>query len=496
MASQIGTLARHTGIYGLGTIVGGISRAVLAPIVARYMTTYDYGKASVVVTMVSLLAIVSELGLSSSLIKFVNEASREDERDKVVSTVLVGSLLVGAPIAILCAVFAAPLSEVFLGSADYRGLVLIGVLGGFGNALIQIGLSFERAFARSFKYFLYTLAKGGSALVLSIALVVVLRKGAAGLLLGAVLPPLAIGAIIYARLLGRVGVRASRAIFHRVLSFGGPLVPMNMAMWVLGAFDIFLLRRLAEGGTALAEVGLYQYAHEMSLVLTLPVMALSLAWPQFLFSKYMKPEGPALFARAQVYFSFFLIAVAFILSDFAEQFAGIVGGAAFKGSAQVMPLLAASLVFYGLSVLFASGLYVTGRTRTLAAIVAASALINIVLNIILIPRMGKQGAALTAALSNFVMMSVVLVSSQARFAIPYRLWPPAAGVLLGLAVIVTLRVASSGWSAPVDIAVRAAAAVGFLAALLRLFGLGRRDMGNALRIARSLGKSGSPEEVL
>jgi O-antigen/teichoic acid export membrane protein len=496
MASQIATLARHTGIYGLGTIVGGISRAVLAPIVARYMSTYDYGKASVVVTMISLLAIVSELGLSSSLIKFANEASDEDERDRIVSTVLVGSLLVGAPIAVLCALFAGPLSAVFLGSADYRMLILIGALGGFGNALIQIGLSFERAFARSFRYFLYTLAKGASALVISIALVVVLHKGAAGLLLGAVIPPAAIGGVIYARLLGRVGMRASRAVFRAVLSFGGPLMPMNIAMWVLGAFDIFLLRRLASGSTALSEVGLYQYAHEMSLVLTLPVMALSLAWPQFLFSKYMMPDGPALFARVQVYFSFFLIAVAFLLSDFAYQFAGIVGGAAFRNSAEVMPLLAASLVFYGLSVLFSSGLYVKGKTKVLAGIVAGSALLNIVLNIILIPRMGKQGAALTAALSNFVMMAAVYGSSQARFPIPYRVGPPAAGILLGIGAIGALRIASSGWSAPIDIAVRAAVAFGFVTALLRLFGLGRRDLRNAFRIARSLGRSGAPEEVL
>ena len=495
MASQIGTLAKHTGIYGLGTIVGGISRAVLAPIVARYLSTYDYGKASVVVTLVSLLAIVSELGLSSSLIKFVNEA-REDDRDKVVSTVLVGSLLVGVPIAVVCALFAGPLSAVFLGSADYRGLVLIGILGGLGNALIQIGLSFERALARSFRYFLYTLAKGASSLALSIALVVVLRRGASGLLLGAVLPPLAIGAIIYARLLGRVGLHASRSIFRAVLAFGGPLVPMNMAMWVLGAFDIFLLRRLAGGGAALSEVGLYQYAHELSLVLTLPVMALSLAWPQFLFSSYLKPEGRALFGRVQVYFSFFLIAVAFLLSDFAEQFAGIVGGSAFKGSADVMPLLAASLVFYGLSVIFASGLYVTGKTRTLALIVAGSALLNVVLNVVLIPRMGRQGAALTAAVSNLVMMTVVLAGSQARFAIPYRIRPTAVAVAIGVAAIGALRVFSAGWPAWMDISVRTLAALGFLIVLLRLFGLGRRDVGSAVRIVRSLGRSGSPEEVL
>jgi O-antigen/teichoic acid export membrane protein len=449
-----------------------------------------------VLIMITLLAIVSELGLSASLIKFVNEARSEEERKRLVSTILAGSLMLALPIAAVCAAYAGHLSRLLLGSSEYSSLVMIGVAGGLGAAVLQVGLSFERANARSFRYLLYTLAKGGLSLGLSVVLVVALSKGAAGLLIGTALPPLAIGLVIYGRLFAGFGVRFARSAFKAIVAFGGPLVPMNLAMWVLGSADIYLLRLLGPGNGALSEVGLYQYAHEVCLVLVLPVTALNLAWPQFLFSNHSRPEGAALFARVHTYFSFFLIAVAFVFSAFAGQILEVVGTARYSGSAEVIPLLAGSLVFYGLSIVFASGLYVAGRTRTLAGIVAVCACINVALNVGLIPSLGKQGAALAALVSNLAMAVLVLAYSQASFRIPFRIGPTAGAIALAAAGIVCMNLAAPRLPPAMNIPLRALAVCGFLPGLAATLGLGRRDFVNAARIARTLGRTGAPSEVL
>jgi O-antigen/teichoic acid export membrane protein len=492
MPTEIGALARHTGVYGLGTIVGGIARAVLVPIVARYVPAEEYGKASVVMMLVVLLSIISELGLSSSLIKFVNEATTEDERKRVVSTVLVGSLLVAVPLALICGLLLGSLSQLLLGSADYRALVLVGVLGGFGSAILQVGLSFERALARSTRYLFYTLAKGVLSLVLSIALVVLLRQGARGLLVGAALPPLVIGAVVYGRLFARCGLRFSTPDLRAMFKFGGPLMPMNLAMWVLTYSDIYLLRRLSAAQQALSEVGLYQYAQEICLVLVLPITALNLAWPQFLFSNYRKPEGRALFARVHVYFSFFLIAIGFLVSVFARQIVAVVGSSRYEGSAQVMPLLAGSLVFYGLAVIFSSGLYVSGKTSVLASVAGASAVLNVALNFVLIPWLGKQGAALATMITNLVMMITILVSAQARFRIPFAWGRCLASVLLGAVILAGLEALEPRDLAMGMLPLRLIAACGFSLALLALLGLRINDLRRGLGLLRSVLMPGGP----
>jgi O-antigen/teichoic acid export membrane protein len=480
MTLRKGELARHTGVYGIGTIVGGIARAALIPVVARFVPTEEYGKASVVFIFITLFSIVCEVGLSSSLIKFFNEAGSEAERRRIVSTVLASSLLIAVPIAAVCAIFAGGLSKVMLGSAGYRLLILIGIGGGVGGALLQVGLAFERALARSHRYVAYTVVKGGLALGLSITLVAAFRMGALGLVIGSGLPPLLVGVVVYGRLIGRFASGASRSVMRAVFTFGSPLVPMNLAMWVLAYSDVYLLRRLLAPGVALSEVGLYQYAHEICLILVLPIQSLNLAWPQFLFSNHKRPDAPRTFADVQRYFAFCITAMAFLLAVFSDRLIAIVGSARYAGSSVVIPYLAGSLVFYGLSILFSSGLYVVGKTGTLAGTVAGCAGLNAALNLLLIPHMGKVGAALATLAANGVMALVILGFSQRYYRIPFRLGLTVGG--LGLAACATAALGYTyGSIAAAPLGLRAAAAAGVCLGLLAVFRIRPDELRRALR---------------
>jgi O-antigen/teichoic acid export membrane protein len=263
---------------------------------------------------------------------------------------------------------------------------------------------------------------------------------------------------------------------------------MNLFMWVLGSSDIYLLRRFAVTAKALSEVGLYQYAQEICLLLVLPITALNLAWPQFLFANYAKPQGPELFRRVHSYFSFFLIEIGFLLSIFASQIVGVVGSAGYAGSAQVIPLLAGSLVFYGFSIVFASGLYVTGKTRILASIVGVSAGLNVMLNVALIPHMGKQGSALATLITNLVMMVAILTTAQARFKIPFRVGPSLRGVVLAAAAIGGFALLSPWHAALAGVLPRLLASCGFSLALFAILDMKPRDIRNAVKTLVSIAK--------
>ncbi len=470
MTLRVGDLARHTGVYGIGTIVGGIGRAAMIPIVARYVPTDEYGKASVVFIFITLFTIAAELGLSSSLIKFFNEARSEEERRRVVSTIIAASIMLAVPIAAVCSLFADNLSTALLGSADYRLLILIGIAGGLGSAVLQVGLAFERALARSHRYVVYTLIKGGLALTLSLMLVVVFQKGALGLLVGAALPPLLLGVVVYGRLIRRFAGGCSRSVLKSVFHFGSPLVPMNLAMWVLAYSDIYLLRRLLPAAEGLSEVGLYQYAHEICLVLVLPITSLNLAWPQFLFANHSKPEAPGTFARIHLYFTFFLVEMAFLLSMFSDKIIRYVGSLTYMESSNVIPYLAGSLVFYGFSILFSSGLYVTGKTRVLAVVVAVCAAVNVGLNLLLIPPLGKEGAAAATLVTNALMALVILGVSQRNYRIPFELRRAVGGVAIAAGVIATL-ISFSGSIATTGLPLRIVAAVGLSFGLFAVLGM-------------------------
>jgi O-antigen/teichoic acid export membrane protein len=405
-----------------------------------------------------------------------------------VSTVLAASLMLAVPIALVCSIFAGGLSRVLLGSYEYRLLILIGIGGGLGSAVLQVGLAFERALAKSHRYVAYTLVKGGLALGLSLTLVVAFKLGALGLLVGSALPPLLLGAVVYGRLIGRFALDLSRTVLNSVFRFGSPLVPMNLAMWVLAYSDIYLLRRLLPPGEALSEVGLYQYAHEICLILVLPIQSLNLAWPQFLFANHAKPEAPRIFADIQRYFAFCLVGMAFLLAIFSDSLIGIVGSAGYRESSTVIPYLAGSLVFYGLSILFSSGLYVAGKTGILAVVVAACAGLNAGLNVALIPHMGKVGAAMATLVTNGVMALVILVFSQRHYRIPFRLRITLGGLGLAFGTVAAVTY-GFGSLAAAPLALRGVSAV---AVSLGLFGVFRVSPADLRHAFHTLTQKGTP----
>jgi len=486
MPGRIRELARHTGAYGVATIAGGITRVVLVPVIARYLTTEEYGRASVILILITLLAIIFDLGQSSSLIKFVNEAPDENEKKMVVSTVLATTLLISLPVVILLGLIPGRLSNLLLGSGSYSNLVLVGVAGGLGNALLQVGLSYERAIARSHRYVVYTVLKGALSLALTILLIVVLNKGALGLLAGLAIPPLAIGAAIYFQRVAQFSLRLYGRVFHKILDFGLPLVPMNLAMWVLAYSDIYLLRRLLPPGVALSEVGLYQYAHEICLVLVLPVTSLNLAWPQFLFAGHSGDGAPEVFARVHRYFSFFLIAMAFLLAVFSYHILAVVGSDRYMASSSVVPLLAGSLLFYGLSILYASGLFVAGKTRVLAGVVICCSVLNIFLNWLLIPVLGKEGAALATLLTNLVMALAVLGLSQRLYRIPFSLGPVFASIGIAAAIVAGLRALTGDMLGGGNAGYAVAATAVFGVALAALYRMRPSDLASGVRFIRSV----------
>jgi O-antigen/teichoic acid export membrane protein len=267
---------------------------------------------------------------------------------------------------------------------------------------------------------------------------------------------------------------------------------MNLAMWVLAYSDIYLLRRLLPPEVALSEVGLYQYAHEICLVLVLPVTSLNLAWPQFLFANHSSEGAPEVFARVHRYYSFFLIGMAFVLSVFSRHIVAVVGSEEYLASSSVIPLLAGSLVFYGLSILHASGLYVTGRTRTLAGVVIACSVLNISLNTFLIPVLGKEGAALATLVTNLVMALAVLGLAQRRYAIPFSLGPALASMGAGAAIVGALRMLPGDPAGGRHLVYALAGTAVFATLLAALYRMRPSDLSGGLGFLKSVLKRPQP----
>src|SRR3990172_2092404 len=86
LGRQIGRLAKHSMIYGLGGLVSRILPPPLLPLYPRYLPPADYGAVEALVALTAVLVTVLRLGISSAFFRFYFDSEEEAHRTLVVRT--------------------------------------------------------------------------------------------------------------------------------------------------------------------------------------------------------------------------------------------------------------------------------------------------------------------------------------------------------------------------------------------------------------------------
>lgn len=418
MTQATTSMARHTLAYAMGSVVGGITRAVLLPIVARRLSSEEYGIYSLVLSATNLLHLLFEMGLVTALIKFHAESPDESSRRRLRSLLFLGMPAIDLLIALPVVLFRDSLSHFIFGSPDQGKYVAIAVAIAFFAAQFQLYLGHIRADNRSRDYAILMGVRGVLSLSTTFLFVFALDWGLPGFLLGNLAGPFLVSAAMAPRMLFAQGIDFTgwRAKLRGILVFGAPLVPSSLGFWALSNLDVYLLRVMSGLGT----VGTYNFASELCLPIALLMGAITLAWPSFAFAKAREEGGPAEIARVFRHLFVALVGGSLAVALFRRELLMLLGSATFNDSLPLIPWLALSTCLYGASLAFATGLQVTGATRKLPLLIIAAIVVNGLLNLLLIPRFSGQGSAFATCLTNALLAWAVLVVSNAEFPIPFE----------------------------------------------------------------------------
>ena len=276
-----------------------------------------------------------------------------------------------------------------------------------------------------------------------------------------------------------------------MLRFGLPTMPAELSLYALNVIDRIAIARLA----GLAEAGLYALAFKFSQAIQVMIRGFQLAWPPLAYSIVDDDEARRAYA---VIVTWFAVLASFAVSGLwleARWIVRLLAAPEYFASYEAIGLLSAGSALYGFYLVLLVVLGRTGRTELNLPATAVAAVINIVLNILLIPPLGIVGAGIALLASYIVVLALMFRITQSLFFVPYEWGRLAAAV--GLAAILT---AGGELLLPTDGAVGllARAAV-WLAYLPLLWGLGfatgpERD--RAAQMARAARGPGSQAFVV
>jgi O-antigen/teichoic acid export membrane protein len=440
LGSQLGRLGKHSAIYGFGGLVQRILALLLLPVYTRYLTPSDYGIVETLIALTTVLVIVLRLGMTNAFIRFYFDTREPDRRRLVLRTAFwftMSASTIGLAVGLL---LSPEIATALFGSDDDTAVVAAAFVGLWAQMNWEQMLSLFRVEERSVAYVSASLANIGVTIAATLTLVVALDKGPLGVVVGNFVGTL----VVYAALLGyrreQLGLQFDRRLFREMNSFGLPLVPSALMLWVTNFSDRFFLLKLADAH----EVGLYSVGVRIASAMALLLTAFRTAWPAFAYSIDDDREAKATYAWVLTYVMTFMAWVATGLALLSPWLVDWIAAPAFSSSSKVVGPLAFSVVLFSGYVVVAIGLGRTRRTQFNWVVTGAAAIVNVSLNLLLIPEYGMMGAAL-ATLAAYATMFVGMVWwAQRIYPVRYQWRRVVTAVAAAAALVAVGKLANGG----------------------------------------------------
>lgn len=439
-AGYLRSTFRHGAVYGLGMLLARAIGFLMLPVYTRVLTPADYGILELLSMTTDVVGLLTGIGLTWSVTRYYYYYRDPADRAAVVSS---ATILLVAFFALASAValpFAGPLAALVLGDDALAPLFRLAIAGLFLSSFLEIPLVFLRAKQDSTRVVVVSLARLALALGLNILFVVVLRQGVAGVLYGTILTSATVGAYLLASTLRETGLRFSRPVAAKLLTYGAPIVAANLGSFVIHYSDRYLLRAYG----SLESVGLYSLAYKFAMLLSLFIATpFSQIWaPKALEIERAEGDGARPVLRRIIdHYNLVLVVGALGLALFAGDAIRIMASAEFHAAGRLVPLLCLGMLFFGYRQISYIGPSIRERSDLIALGTVAGTVVVVGANFALIPRWGALGAALATVAAFAAEFAVVLACAERVYPLRYplgRLFLPvaaAAAVYGGLGLV-------------------------------------------------------------
>ncbi len=208
-------------------------------------------------------------------------------------------------------------------------------------------------------------------------------------------------------------------LLKQMVVYSSPLVIAGLAGTINEMLDRQMIKYLLPKENSLQEVGVYGAVYKISIFMTLFIQAYRYAAEPFFFQSTGKNDSREVCARALKYFVFamgFILFGIVALIDVVKHFIG----EEFQDGICIVPVLLTANLFLGIQANLSIWYKMTDKTLAGALISSTGAIITILLNLLLIPQMGFEGAAWTTLVCYLSLSLITFISGQLIYPIPYE----------------------------------------------------------------------------
>lgn len=400
-------LASNTIIFAIGTFSSKILSFLLMPFVTRMMTTADYGSADLIQQTVNVLIPIVTLQVNSAALRF----SLDKAKNKAdVFTVGVRTTIIGF---IVFLFFAYPISLITINDfklGEYIVLVYVFVL---VSGFRQLCQQFVRGSGRVKLYAIDGIIATATTLLFTFLFLSPLKMGVTGYILAIIASDACSVIFFFVTAKLYKGIRPhlmEKGITGQMLKYCVPLIPTVILWWIINVSDRYMITYFV-GSSA---NGLYTAASKIPNFVILFSQIFIDAWQLSAVDEYGDRKKARFFSKVFRVYSGGVFAVASALILFCQLFTKILVAPSYYDSWKYVPILIIATT-YSCIVNFLASVYMAEKKSLMALLTASSgAVTNIVLNLVFIPKMGANGAAI-ATVCAFLMVFITRGANTRKY---------------------------------------------------------------------------------
>ena len=414
-------LSKNIMLFSISNFVSKILVFLLVPFYTNVLSTYEYGVADVIQVTLLLLVPMITVNVGEAALRFGIE-----ETDKRNSIFKVGIKYIVRASIIVCFICfalrgAAPMLPIIAGRADEIKLyLLLSIFLFAANAFYEFLVLFFQGCEEVETIVIGSITCTMTTIGFNLIFLLGLKIGLRGYIYSQILAFALSGILML--LIGKKNGLVLQAVIdsdieERMLAYSKPMIVYSTAAWVNNAVDRYFVLYMC--GAAVN--GVYGVAYKIPAILMVFQRIFAQAW-QLSATKVHKDEDSDEFYSDmyKAYNCFMVLGCAVLILLLKPVAAFLFRKDFFVAWKLVSPLLI-SVVFGALTGFLGSICLAHKDSKSMGRATAIGALINVILNLIMIPVLSSMGAALATGISYFVMFALALyfVKKHVKLEAPY-----------------------------------------------------------------------------
>lgn len=393
-------LAKNTILIAIGNFSTKILSFIFIPLYTYILTTSEYGVIDLIFTITTLILPIFTLLVNEAVLRFsLDKESNPSKIYKIGLNVTINGIIIFLLISFAATFF-----------ID-KYLILLFVMYYLSNTFLQFYIHFLKGLNRTGFYSIISIFNSIFIISLNLVFLLIFKWGIYGYITAYAISnflTVFIILILKTKFLRVEKTELDKNLKKEMLKYSLPMIPNSLSWWISDSSDKILLTILL--GTA--TTGIYAIAYKIPSLLTIFTAIFISAWQLSAVDDFGSEKTRLFYTEVlSFYVSLLFILTTLIISSI--KYVGIIlFSNDFYSAWKITPILLLAFVFNTMAAFYGTIYTSSKKSKMLLYSTLSGAIINIFLNLMLIPILGAIGAAIATCLSYLIILSIRIVHSK------------------------------------------------------------------------------------